>query len=177
MSSTTLLSTSASSTSANSVKEMKQELNNIISSIKVIDNKIKQLEDKCKYDDIETERQLKEMMAERDQIYRYKNIKTREEYDTELKMVENARTVANQSLMDMVLAKEEDRILEEAAKLEEELIESMKDDLLERERQFQTDFKANMTKLLEQEEKEQAQRLETVLQFHKTELSILKEMV
>ena len=176
---TTIQSSSSlsSSSSLKNVKEMKQDLNNVLNSIKVIDNKIKQLEEKCMYDDIETEKQLKEMINERDQVYRNKSVKTKEQYDTEFKMIENARSVANQSLMDMVLAKEEDRMIEEITKLEEELIESMKDDLLKRERQFQANFKAKMTKLLDEEEKEQGKKLERELQIHKTEISILKEMV
>ena len=158
-------------------KQLRAEITSLQSSIDVISSKIKQFEDKCKFDDIETERQLKEMKTEVEQIYNNKRIKTNEAYDAELLIAEKARNAANNSLIDMVIAKEENRLKEEAVKLEEELIENMKEELLEREREFQAEFKAKMAKLLEEEEKEQALRLDRALHTHKTELSILKEMV
>ena len=158
-------------------KQLRAEITSLQSSIDVISSKIKQFEDKCKFDDIETERQLKEMKTEVEQIYNNKRIKTNEAYDAELLIAEKARNAANNSLIDMVIAKEENRLKEEAVKLEEELIENMKEELLEREREFQAEFKAKMAILLEEEEKEQALRLDRALHTHKTELSILKEMV
>ena len=183
MTTTTSSSSSSSTTStttaasASREKQLRAEIASLHSSIDVISNKIKQFEEKCNFDDIETERQIKEMKIELEQIYHNKRIKTNEAYDAELMIAEKARNAANNSLIDMVILKEENRLKEEAIKLEEELIESMKEELLDREREFQAEFKAKMTKLLDEEEKEQAVRLDRALHTHKTELSILKEMV
>ena len=156
---------------------MRSELSSLLGSINVISSKIKQFDDKILYDDIETDKVIKDIKNEIENIYNKKNIKTNDAYDNDITLAENARTNANQSIIDMMINKEEIKLKEQAILLEEELIESMKEDLINKERDFQAEFKLKMKRLLDEEDKEQEDRLNRALHTHKTELSILKEMV
>lgn len=167
----------ASSSSSSKEDEMRSELSSLLGSINVISSKIKQFDDKCLYDDIETDKVIKEIKNEINNIYNKKNIKTNDAYDNDITLAENARTNANQSIIDMMINKEEIKLKEQAILLEEELIENMKEDLINKERDFQAEFKLKMKRLLDEEDKEQEDRLNKALHTHKTELSILKEMV
>jgi len=174
-----MIASSSSSSSSTTLKEdeMRSELSSLLSSINVISSKIKQFDDKCLFDDIETEKVIKEIKNEINIIYNKKNIKTNDAYDNDITLAENARTNANQSIIDMMINKEEIKLKEQAIIFEEELIESMKEDLINKERDFQAEFKTKMKRLLDEEDKEQEDRLNKALHTHKTELSILKEMV
>ena len=168
---------SSSSSSSSKEDEMRSELSSLLGSINVISSKIKQFDDKCMYDDIETDKVINDIKNEINNIYNKKNIKTNDAYDNDITLAENARTNANQSIIDMMINKEEIKLKEQAIILEEELIESMKEDLINKERDFQAEFKLKMKRLLDEEDKEQEDRLNKALHTHKTELSILKEMV
>jgi len=167
----------SSSSSSSKEDEMRSELSSLLGSINVISSKIKQFDDKCMYDDIETDKVINDIKNEINNIYNKKNIKTNDAYDNDITLAENARTNANQSIIDMMINKEEIKLKEQAIILEEELIESMKEDLINKERDFQAEFKLKMKRLLDEEDKEQEDRLNKALHTHKTELSILKEMV
>ena len=73
-----MIASSSSSSSSITLKEdeMRSELSSLLSSINVISSKIKQFDDKCLFDDIETEKVIKEIKNEINIIYNKKNIKT-----------------------------------------------------------------------------------------------------